>query len=1282
MIKKILTMLLLLAMVITLLPMPETKAVAAAQDTANSDVRIMSANVLAEFASWSGGTAPEATSTRVVKLEKMLNENNPMVVGTQEMSPTWYTAFKKLDSTKWGWLEESDVAGYSYYNYVPNKGLALNSVLYRKDLLTLNAHGVEAYTSRSNGQCIVWAVFTIQSTGKQFCFISTHWTPGSDKANERLAQAEQLATKVNSLRNTYGNTVICTGDFNCNDQSQEFRKFLVCSGSLDSRGAATTRGDHLNKIDHITATMDASFSYHTICYEANNAYAISDHPFVVADVKLSSALFFDFTDNTDSRAHYKQQNYRYNAYDYHEKYWVYDTHLVSARTIDKTSGALTLTATSKGNPYVVASTENTTDPTKTYGLSFNPKGSDIARVRFKLSGSSLMDSSVSPSVTVGVTNRSTGKWVTNKKTYTFDKATSGYVNVDISLTDSGIRSLSQVDSLRVTFDNIQNGTVTIDYIYIGKTKTTAISQSLFFDYSNTSADQTRYGGVAYGKYQFDKASNGYWATMETSTTSNTVYSDYTINNTAGTLSVKVAQGVAYNSGNGKYGPWLTTTKTYGTYPGRTASAQHPLAYSPKKAKFVQVAFKTQDCVLAEGNNPQIVVVYDYDTGDGTTARGDYTMIGDYTLSNGTYTIVTIPVSDQFKSASKITTFGLRFWNIKGTTSSAKVEIDYIFVGMEEALPTKHVYDHKTTAATCTAQGYTTHTCRTCKYSYKDTYVSAKGHDYKYEITKIPSIVVSGELTGTCRNCSGKVTVEMPMLNTTDYTKTVVTAATCTANGTDKYTWNVTEYGTFAINTNSPALGHYYVGVYTDPTCTTQGYITYTCSHCKDSYTGVYTDPTDHSYDEGLITTQPTCTEPGVKTYTCTGCGTTKTETVPATGHVELELAGSAPTCTTAGKTAGSYCFDCGEILVAQEVIPAAGHAYVYSAKNSESHIVNCKNCTWKEEIAHSFEDGLCICGERESKEPVLQASWKMGHTLNLASDISVNFAVSKTLLTGFDMDTVYILSEVDIYEGNSKTGTKVVKILPVEQGNYYYFTLTGLTAIHMNDSARSVLYGTKEGQVYYSAVDEYSIATYAYSQMNKASVPESLKILCADLLRYGSAAQAYKGYRTDSLADSAMTDGQKAYLSDIDAVTFGNTNRVLNDLENATITWAGKALNLESKVEMKFVFDPKNYDGDLSDLTLKVSYSDVNGETKTLVLRNAELYNTTRNLYAFTLDALLAAELRAVVSAQVYEGNTPVSCTLEYSPDTYGNNKTGNLGQLCKALFAYSDSAKAYFVGK
>ena len=232
----------------------------------------------------------------------------------------------------------------------------------------------------------------------------------------------------------------------------------------------------------------------------------------------------------------------------------------------------------------------------------------------------------------------------------------------------------------------------------------------------------------------------------------------------------------------------------------------------------------------------------------------------------------------------------------------------------------------------------------------------------------------------------------------------------------------------------------------------------------------------------------------------------------------------------------------------------------------------------------------------------------------------------------------------------------------------------------MNDRIRSVLHGSKDGQEYYSPTDDYSIADYAYSQMNKPNgVPDKLKILCAELLRYGGAAQIYKNYRVNALADSNMTDTHKAYLSDIDAVTFGNTNQTLDDLANASIKWVGKSLNLDSKVCLKFIFSMGSYTGDVSDLSLRVSYTDTYGATKELVLTNAELYNAKLGYYAFTLDAMLAAELRSVVSVQVYSGNTPVSCTLQYSADTYGNNKTGTLLELCKALFAYSDSAKSYF---
>ena len=80
--------------------------------------------------------------------------------------------------------------------------------------------------------------------------------------------------------------------------------------------------------------------------------------------------------------------------------------------------------------------------------------------------------------------------------------------------------------------------------------------------------------------------------------------------------------------------------------------------------------------------------------------------------------------------------------------------------------------------------------------------------------------------------------------------------------------------------------HSYTAVVTAPTCTEKGYTTHTCS-CGHSYVDTYTDALGHAWDSGTVTKQPTATETGVRTYTCTRCSATKTETIPATGSVDV-----------------------------------------------------------------------------------------------------------------------------------------------------------------------------------------------------------------------------------------------------------------------------------------------------------------------------------------------------------------------------------------------------------
>jgi hypothetical protein len=222
---------------------------------------------------------------------------------------------------------------------------------------------------------------------------------------------------------------------------------------------------------------------------------------------------------------------------------------------------------------------------------------------------------------------------------------------------------------------------------------------------------------------------------------------------------------------------------------------------------------------------------------------------------------------------------------------------------------------------------------------------------------------------------------------------------------------------------------------------------------------------------------------------------------------------------------------------------------------------------------------------------------------------------------------------------------------------------------------------TKNGQPFCSKEDLFSVATYAYAQLNQAGTKESLKVLCANLLRYGSLAQQYKNYCTDNLPDSNLTEAQKAYLVDLETVAFDNVNSVLNDLANPEITWVGKTMTLDSKVILKFVFDTAKYMGNPANLTLRITYVNTSGQRVTDILTNPVVYQAGTSRYAFDFDGLLAAELRSPLSVAVYEGDWQISTTLEYSASSYGGGTTGTLRSLCKALMAYSDCAKIFFEG-
>ena len=226
----------------------------------------------------------------------------------------------------------------------------------------------------------------------------------------------------------------------------------------------------------------------------------------------------------------------------------------------------------------------------------------------------------------------------------------------------------------------------------------------------------------------------------------------------------------------------------------------------------------------------------------------------------------------------------------------------------------HAYEAVTVEPTCVVSGSTTYTCGICGKSYVETIPATGKHIYRSE-TVNATCTEDGSVTYTCAYCSDSYVQTIPAVGHT-YTCTV-TEATCTKAGSKVYTCSVCG-DTYTEELAS--LGHDYKAVVTAPTCTEGGFSTYTCTRCGDSYVGDAVAALGHRYETATV--EATCTADGSVTHYCV-CGDTYSEVIPSTGH-DYKAVVTAPTCTTGGYTTHT-CVSCGDSYVSDEVA-ALGHS--------------------------------------------------------------------------------------------------------------------------------------------------------------------------------------------------------------------------------------------------------------------------------------------------------------------------------------------------------------------
>ncbi|MBE6985140.1 MAG: hypothetical protein E7434_05980, partial [Ruminococcaceae bacterium] len=546
--------------------------------------------------------------------------------------------------------------------------------------------------------------------------------------------------------------------------------------------------------------------------------------------------------------------------------------------------------------------------------------------------------------------------------------------------------------------------------------------------------------------------------------------------------------------------------------------------------------------------------------------------------------------------------------------------------------------------TCTTEGEGWINCRVCGYSPQldPEIIPALGHSYESVITD-PTCDAAGYTTYTCTVCGDTYTADETTALGHSYDEGVVTSEpTCTEAGVKTYTCaNCGDAYTEEIE----ALGHSYDAVVTAPTCEAAGYTTYTCTVCGDTYTADETEALGHSYDEGTVTTEPTCTEAGVKTFTCANCGDAYTEEIEALGH-SYDAVVTAPTCEAAGYTTYT-CTVCGDTYTADETA-ALGHNYSYT-NNGDNHTATCANCSDSVTEDHTYVDGTCACGATEVVAPKPDANLVFTMNISAGAEMTVTYnimgvavnsyadfylEVKKDVAGGDPITTVYGISgdrEPMVAKVNPSTGVAMM----------YQVTYKGINAKEMGDNFSTTLYAVAEdGTVYCGATSVKSIKSYLLEKADaEASIPE-LKTMAIDMLKYGAAAQVRLGYNTENLVTADLTEEQLSYA----------TQEIPEAVNYAATSGTGAAVNTNITVTSRVQLNLSCiYTTATDPNAVKCVITDSEGK----VLAEIAATNKAGIMFSAIYEDVGAKQMRDVINATFYEGETAISQTVSWSVESY-----------------------------
>jgi len=480
-----------------------------------------------------------------------------------------------------------------------------------------------------------------------------------------------------------------------------------------------------------------------------------------------------------------------------------------------------------------------------------------------------------------------------------------------------------------------------------------------------------------------------------------------------------------------------------------------------------------------------------------------------------------------------------------------------------------------------------------------------------------------------------------------------------------------------------------------PTCTETGLTE--GSYCSDCGTVIAAQEEiaalGHIYT--VVIVAPTCTETGSMSFDCNNCDDAYVEIVEARGHKLTFYPEQPATCTESGVNEYYHCSACNKFFADEECayeIPEAylpiepmGHAYIYT-DNGDTHTTTCGYCDYSETEAHTYEEGSCICGAVEVTEPKYEPkdSLKFTMSISVGAEMTVTYNIMgadvnsyKDFYLEVKKDVVGSEAVTTIYGITEDREQMTAKVNPATgEALMYQVTYKGINAKEMGDNFSTTLYAVGEdGTIYYGTTVVDSIKSYLVGKIDAdASIPE-LKTMAVDMLKYGAAAQVRLGYNTDNLVTADLTEEQLSYA----------TTEIPEAVNNAASSGTGAAVNTNITVTSRVQLNLSCICTTATDPNaVKCVITDSEGK----VLSEIATTNKGNIMFSAIYENVGAKEMRDVINATFYEGETAISQTVSWSVESYvaqvraKTNVAEDELNMVNAMLTYGDSVAAYMEAK